>query len=1784
MIKNLPESFFYNKLPSFIKEVDPNRFIWAFIGGFQDRVEDIRSGINDFIGYTSRILDTEDNAVLVSYVTESGNIVVRSLLIDNDTPIHGDLVEWASQEMDVDKSSITNAVLGVDILRKPESDLVRLLSAGLGAVIYTTLEGRGLSQKSILKLFFSRIKIKGTDDSIRVLGKILGFDDVIVSPLWGRVSPRYPLDPGDSVNDADFDTKPKYYPDTDGYDPNSIRDGAAYEWESDFKFGPNLTDFIVPVVNGNQPWIKAIQASDSINFLVGDNSYVLSGGGQHIKARVDTGNGVIFESLVEGESSNGLEVRISGINGSSGHIAMSDRLSSIKYRTSYFDVIASLNEDAAIKILGTTSVFPNSDLITNPSLTSDGVAASPYRPWEEGIIRQGSVCVDYIVRPAGEGITVYSRNQAGIDDVQYNQKNIPVAQSSLLREIDEVSPATRNVRKVGFGFLFEENAIYASYTAESRVLSTVQTVNNYQGTLSSAPDTGFLADFRVDGSNMIQLDWAGDGSSLYTLQAKESPSGPWIDLGDVAGNNYVTLSVFLYTNYRLIGETGGTIIPTESLAVSSVSLYGERESDSRIVFRDNEEVVNVVFNPLSNSYEFSISGPVVDGWELISKWYPTTTEVVRDESFILKKPDLVFAAIGNFGFASASQTSVANLVKSWNPEAIFTLGNNNYPDGNPLNLVSNLVDYSSFIDSKRFFPSLGVKDYDSGPNIDGYLDYLKPPNNDQGDGRYYSIKIWNVEFFVLNVGFDSSSAIPSNTVSLEPNGIGQDSAQFKWLSSKLNESSAHWKIVILPLPPYTSSTITDNSYPGFSEIRRNYHLIGVDAVLSGHVGGYERIVKDGIPYIVSGIGGALLDSYTTPYMDGSSVRYSANYGALKIISNEHNLRFEGYSLDGIIDTYTIFKNHTVGYQERPEDQFDNSLILEIADGYDSVRPTTVGGEDYDPRIDVSRASNRVIESYKKCAVIDTRGLLSSMEIVSSPDGNSRVITREISVINDDSQLTTNLVAYRGLHKNLNEFIFDEDLSSQLNLYSDTRSLFQGDYEVYKVGVVGGVLVADHSKFYGEHHRNGLVAWFPFNDHPDGNTGVRDASKFRSDLDTRGEISRVFDNDVGFCGILCNNLTEEKQYREIGDSYSFSFWVKPGALLAYGGSHGLINVCNSRISSLNDGNYLIVDVSHNGTYENYGSIQVDPSIWNFVCLTLDQSGTLGIGSGDLDTTLSMSHTWTGYSQSNIENSVSVSSGTRCHKIHDFRIWNTAKNNYDAENIRYYSPGTHGVDYPFTGCEEIDTGDVVGLKVLRNGWVVPAPLPPATRFSNSHRIVRYDSNGLYVGDSRKELTGIGGNKDFGNSFNIGDVNVELSLMGYYPVDSISGVHGGVNDVFIQEFGSISYLKGTSTPSGMDYVTIGLPSGSVWPRLQQDTNPAREFVWMRGSMGDMYQVSISPPNTYVVTPVENAMHNVPEFVVIGRGTNVFYDIEYTYGSSEKTYDEGLSAEEFILSRDGTHVEVGWTDGGLDLVQIESGSYADTPILHMKSKGKVIERKTGDSLLRSWINPNGMGTQLGLPMLDENGNISFENSSDLLAGNYTLYLAVENTDSTFDSLFDGYRVEIRVGSNVKPARLAKDGFGYNYAATDTVRLSISENIVGPWILSIDYLNYSEDIRRSTRRRLSIKEFSFEYIKSDVYRIEINNYGTKPYMDLTSSSVYGYDLPGGWVRYYNNDCDFIDSNHEVRLLSKIDLNTSLYPLGDKLSNLTGDKLERLRIMSGSLLLPDSVEPTMDVFTTLTVT
>lgn len=260
------------------------------------------------------------------------------------------------------------------------------------------------------------------------------------------------------------------------------------------------------------------------------------------------------------------------------------------------------------------------------------------------------------------------------------------------------------------------------------------------------------------------------------------------------------------------------------------------------------------------------------------------------------------AVIGDYGMNNDDEAEVAALIASWEPDAVITTGDNNYPDGTAETIDDNIGRYFHDLIApyrgvygpgasvNRFFPVLGNHDWrtasGSPPLPQPYLDFFTLPGNE----RYYDVQLGPVHVFAV----DSDSH--------EPDGIESTSIQADWLRAGLRNSTAPWRLVFTHHPPYSSSSV-HGSTPA---LQWPFAEWGASAVLSGHDHAYERIERDGMVYFVNGIGGASLYPVGAP-VEGSQVRFNAAHGAMLIEATQSVITYTLAASNGdVYDTYVQY--------------------------------------------------------------------------------------------------------------------------------------------------------------------------------------------------------------------------------------------------------------------------------------------------------------------------------------------------------------------------------------------------------------------------------------------------------------------------------------------------------------------------------------------------------------------------------------------------------------------------------------------------------------------------------------------------------------------------------------------------------------------------------------------------------------------------------------------------------------------------------------------------------------
>jgi len=308
------------------------------------------------------------------------------------------------------------------------------------------------------------------------------------------------------------------------------------------------------------------------------------------------------------------------------------------------------------------------------------------------------------------------------------------------------------------------------------------------------------------------------------------------------------------------------------------------------------------------------SRPATEGLEPVT----AVTATQSSEPATLSAP-MTFAVIGDYGVGNAHELAVSQLVASWMPEFVITTGDNYSAQaggkGTGRYALSVGAYYGSWLRGASaarfgiaatatpdaFFPALGNHDYTDAHGIKSYLDYFSFLRNDvhssSGNERYYDFVEGPVHFFVLDSNLE------------EPDGTSNTSRQARWLQRALAASTSRWNIVYEHQPPYSSGAVHGST----ARMQWPYAAWGADAVISGHVHTYERIMRDGIVYFVNGAGGDKRYGFASPPVPGSVVRYNGDWGAQLVVAEDSTLTFNFYNVAGqLVDSYELRSPRTAG--------------------------------------------------------------------------------------------------------------------------------------------------------------------------------------------------------------------------------------------------------------------------------------------------------------------------------------------------------------------------------------------------------------------------------------------------------------------------------------------------------------------------------------------------------------------------------------------------------------------------------------------------------------------------------------------------------------------------------------------------------------------------------------------------------------------------------------------------------------------------------------------------------
>lgn len=269
-----------------------------------------------------------------------------------------------------------------------------------------------------------------------------------------------------------------------------------------------------------------------------------------------------------------------------------------------------------------------------------------------------------------------------------------------------------------------------------------------------------------------------------------------------------------------------------------------------------------------------------------------------------------FAAIGDFGGASAGEAQNAANIATAGTSFIQTVGDNIYASaGNPEPDFSTVYSdydarffkqFGAALRSQSFFPANGNQEYYSNGKF--WSTFPMPGSNHS----WYSYDWGNAHFLVL----DSELAFDPST------------PQYAFAQADLAASqNATFRIVVVQRPPYSSATATSGSTFGRASLVPLFEKYHVALVLSGNSHNYERSfplsggvpAAGGVTYVVTGGGGNGHNAFTIAQPAWSAARDATHYEYTKVSVSPAALTISeiNAATNSTLDSATINAPHPV---------------------------------------------------------------------------------------------------------------------------------------------------------------------------------------------------------------------------------------------------------------------------------------------------------------------------------------------------------------------------------------------------------------------------------------------------------------------------------------------------------------------------------------------------------------------------------------------------------------------------------------------------------------------------------------------------------------------------------------------------------------------------------------------------------------------------------------------------------------------------------------------------------
>lgn len=266
-------------------------------------------------------------------------------------------------------------------------------------------------------------------------------------------------------------------------------------------------------------------------------------------------------------------------------------------------------------------------------------------------------------------------------------------------------------------------------------------------------------------------------------------------------------------------------------------------------------------------------------------WEVDTTVPIPDDPVIVAVGDIA-CNTNSFTSNTCHHAQTADRMMAINPDAVLTLGDNQYQNGE----LSNYNTYYHPTWGQAFdktYPSPGNHEYGTSYAA-GYSDYFGSRTGDPNNEYYYSFDIGSWHIVSLN----------SNCSEEGVGGCGTNSNQTQWLENDLSTHGNACTLVYWHHPRYSAGSHGDNSKMDYFWQLLDAH--NVDVALAGHDHNYQRFAPmdltgsydpNGIREFVVGTGGK--SHYSLDPSDNNLEAYkTSTFGVLKMTLHDTSYDWE----------------------------------------------------------------------------------------------------------------------------------------------------------------------------------------------------------------------------------------------------------------------------------------------------------------------------------------------------------------------------------------------------------------------------------------------------------------------------------------------------------------------------------------------------------------------------------------------------------------------------------------------------------------------------------------------------------------------------------------------------------------------------------------------------------------------------------------------------------------------------------------------------------------------------